>query len=590
MSLRYPRSNYDLFPVARLDCGHQVWKGSSIWREIADQAFSQTADPVVAVDLYPGADLPAIRDQLRAVLPDWTVIDVEETAAKDPVTLQSMIQSFLTDDRVFGRIAQFPLPDFYDEQRLSQLRKTLAKPQNATIALGWGATAFAPDATVSVLVEVSRWELESRQRAGGTNWRASNQGEDALRKFKRGFFVEWRTADAHKRPLLAKADFVIDANGQPDEFQGITGECFREALAALVSRPFRVVPVFDPGVWGGQWMRDTFGLDPDVENFAWCFDCILEENSVRVEIDGQVLEFPAMDIVYARPKDLLGEITYARFGADFPIRTDFLDTMGGGNLSLQVHPLTEYMWANFGLRYTQDESYYLLQAEPDATCYLGFKEGVDPEALERDLRAAERGEVDFPAERYVNVFPAKAHDHFQIPAGTIHCSGRNAMVLEISATPYIFTFKMWDWGRTGLDGQPRPVHLEHALANLQYERDTAWTVENLVNQTKTLAQGDGWTEERTGLNELEFIEVRRHKFTGPVAHDTHGTVNVVNLVAGSSAIVESQTGAFAPFTVHYAETFIIPAAVGSYTIRPGLDAEGELMTVKVYVRGTERTS
>jgi hypothetical protein len=100
-----------------------------------------------------------------------------------------------------------------------------------------------------------------------------------------------------------------------------------------------------------------------------------------------------------------------------------------------------------------------------------------------------------------------------------------------------------------------------------------------------MASGDGWREERTGLHEREFIETRRHWFTKAVPHDTHGGVNVLNLVQGSEAVVESPTGAFEPFIVHYAETFLVPAAVGMYTVRPHGAALGtECATVKAFVR------
>ena len=159
------------------------------------------------------------------------------------------------------------------------------------------------------------------------------------------------------------------------------------------------------------------------------------------------------------------------------------------------------------------------------------------------------------------------------------------MVLEISATPYIFTFKLWDWGRMGLDGKPRPIHIDHGKHVLQYDRTTDWVKQNLINRFEALSLGDGWREERTGLHELEFIETRRHWFTKTVPHDTNGTVNVLNLVEGDEAIIESPSGAFEPFVVHYAETFIVPAAVGAYRIRrPDRARTAECATIKAFVR------
>jgi hypothetical protein len=158
------------------------------------------------------------------------------------------------------------------------------------------------------------------------------------------------------------------------------------------------------------------------------------------------------------------------------------------------------------------------------------------------------------------------------------------MVLEISATPYIFTFKLWDWGRLGLDGRPRPIHLQHGLPNIQWDRTAPWVQRELINQVEPLSSGNGWLEERTGLHRREFIETRRHWFTGPVPHDTKGGVNVLNLVEGAEALVESPADAFEPFAIHYAETFIVPACVGAYTIRPVSSAPKPLATIKAFVR------
>jgi hypothetical protein len=359
----------------------------------------------------------------------------------------------------------------------------------------------------------------------------------------------------------------------------------RRGLALTSQRPFRIVPYFDPGVWGGHWMEEVCDLPRDRPNHAWCFDCVPEENSLLLGFGSRRIEIPSSNLVFAHPRDLLGDAVHGRFGTEFPIRFDFLDTMGGGNLSLQVHPLTEYIQDKFGMNYTQDESYYLLDAGDDGTVYLGVLDGVDREAMFRDLREAQKGSGKFDAEKYVGRYPAKKHDHFLIPAGTIHCSGKNSMVLEISATPYIFTFKLWDWGRVGLDGRPRPIHIDHGEANVQWDRTPEWVKNHLIGQVQQVAQGAGWREERTGLDEREFIETRRHWFRGPVAHDTHGGVNVLNLVEGEEAVVESPAGAFAPFVVHYAETFIVPAAVGKYSVRPhGTAAGQECATLKAFVR------
>jgi mannose-6-phosphate isomerase class I len=332
-------------------------------------------------------------------------------------------------------------------------------------------------------------------------------------------------------------------------------------------------------------MEEICGLPTGMPNYAWCFDCVPEENSLLLSFGGTCVEIPAMNLTLLHPRELLGDAVLSRFGTEFPIRFDLLDTMGGGNLSLQVHPKTQFIREHFGMQYTQDESYYMLDAGEDGDVYLGLKPHIDREAMIGELKAALGDDVSFSAETYVNRFPARKHDHFLIPAGTIHCSGRNCMVLEISATPYIFTFKLWDWGRLGLDGLPRPIHLEHGLANIAWNRDTDWVGKNLINRIDPLSQGSGWREERTGLHELEFIETRRHWFTSSTPHDTLQTVNVLNLVEGEEAIVESPTGAFDPFVVHYAETFIVPASVGRYSISPAGRSLGKRSgTIKAFVR------
>ncbi len=575
------KANYDKFPFVAAGASNECAVG---WDAIALQLGGAK---VVCVECYPGALVDDLQSELARRLRPDTVICASD-AYKDVAEIRAMLATHLGDDRVFGRMNGLTLEDWFDPKALKRMRNEViaATARGNVLLIGSGAALLAsPERDVVVYADMARWEIQLRYRRFEVgNLGCENKESSFAEKYKCGFFVEWRAADRLKKQILPLADFVLDTNdGRTAKM--IRGEEFRKALAHAAQRPFRVVPYFDPGPWGGHWMEKVCDLPQGAPNYAWCFDCVPEENSLLLGFGEERIEVPAIDLVFAHPRELLGDAVHGRFGTEFPIRFDFLDTMGGGNLSLQVHPLTEYIQDKFGMNYTQDESYYLLDAAPGAVVYLGLKDDIDREAMAHDLNAAQDDGGDFPADTYVNRFPAQPHDHFLIPAGTIHCSGKDSMVLEISATPYIFTFKLWDWGRLGLDGRPRPLHIEHGLANIQWDRTTKWTRKNLVDTVRLVAEGDGWREEVTGLHEREFIETRRHWFTGTVPHDTHGGVHVLNLVQGEEAVVESPSGAFEPYVVHYAETFIVPAAVGKYTIRPHGAAVGtKCATIKAFVR------
>ncbi|PSN06864.1 class I mannose-6-phosphate isomerase [Siccibacter turicensis] len=580
------KTRYDRQPEVLIQgYNNQAWQG---WESIVAALKTRLAlanKTVLVIDCYPGVRLEEIETRLLPSLNASAIFNVE-LSRHDEHILQTLLAHNLTDDRVFGVLSCHQLPEFFDNTRMEALRQQIAAvPTGLVVVYGPGAS-LAHDGDILVYADLPRWEIQQRMRSGELgNWGAANQHEDMLRRYKRAFFIEWRVFDRHKTPLLKRADFLLDTT-QADAPAMVSGEAFRAGLAFTVSRPFRVVPFFDPGLWGGQWMKDKFDLDPSKPNYAWCFDCVPEENSLLLRFGDVRIEIPSQDLVLLYPRPLLGEKVHARFGTEFPIRFDFLDTLGGQNLSLQVHPLTEYIQQNFGMHYTQDESYYVLEAEPGSEVYLGTKRGIDPQDMLNDLAAAQRGEKAFDDTKFVNRFPARKHDHFLIPAGTVHCAGAGTMVLEISATPYIFTFKLWDWGRLGLDGLSRPVHLEHGKHVIDWQRDTQWVTERLVNHVEPIAEGEGWREERTGLHEREFIETRRHWFSEPVLHDTQGGVNVLNLVEGAEALVESPAHAFEPFVVHYAETFIVPAAVGQYRISPyGSSLGQQLATMKAWVRG-----
>lgn len=574
------KSNYDKYPATEVE--GPLWAG---WEAICEElGHASESRKAIVVECYQGVYPDDVKEALGQI-PHTLLTDTRDLM-RDEAEIEAMTRPWLTDDRLFGHRANFSIDDFLDPEKIASAKKKIAENRGLSIIIGPGASRLAPEDSVLVYADMARWEIQQRSRRKEIcGLGVSNAAEAASLHYKRGYFIDWIVCDNLKKTLMERVDYWLDTNdaSKPKMTDSAT---VLSGLDKTARKPFRVVPFFDPAPWGGQWMKKVCGLDPDPDNYGWCFDCVPEENSLLLRIQGQLFELPANDLVFYRTRQLLGAPVEARFGQDFPIRFDFLDTMEGGNLSLQVHPTTQYIRDTFGIYYTQDESYYLLDAEPEgATVFLGLRENINPVEMIDALEHSQETGEPFDATRYVNQWPAKKHDHFLIPAGTVHCSGAGAMVLEISATPSIFTFKLWDWGRLGLDGLPRPINIGHGKNVIQWERTTGWVKENLVNRVEPVDAGDGWREERTGLHENEFIETRRHWFTKPVTLNTGGGVNVLNLVEGDEAVVESPSGAFEPFVVHYAETFIIPASVGEYTIRPYGAAEGkECGTIKASVR------
>lgn len=582
------KSKFNKYPSVEVPGGHLVNIG---WQHIINQIVGdiyqlKRKTAVIAVEYYQGVLEDEVSGELiRGIGPVLAIQTRDLMWPEDYI--RRMVYPDVTDDRIFGYLSRLTIDAYFDPGKVQSAVDEIASAREGILLIvGPGAALVWQKPDLLIYADMARWEIQLRMRRHEVNnlGLTNKDTPDWMLLYKQGYFVDWRVCDRWKKKLMPEWDYLLDTNN-PSEPRMVSGKGIMEGLRESLNRPFSVVPFFDPGPWGGQWMKENCDLDPDEENYAWCFNCVPEENSLLLKFGDSTIEIPSINLVFFDPVQLLGESVYHRFGDEFPIRFDYLDTMDGGNLSLQVHPLTGYIREKFGMDYTQDESYYIMEAGPGALVYLGLKEGVDPAAMITDLNRAQAGDGPFDTGRHVQTWPVKKHDHFLIPAGTVHCSGKDSMVLEISATPYIFTFKLWDWGRLGMDGKPRPINIEHGKNNIQWNRTTEWTRENLVNRIEKVSEGEGWTEEHTGLHQLEFIETRRHWFTGKVTHNTNGGVNVICLVEGREIIVESPGGKFNPFVVHFAETFIVPATVGEYSIRPYGDSTGaQCATMKAYVR------
>ncbi len=181
---------------------------------------------------------------------------------------------------------------------------------------------------------------------------------------------------------------------------------------------------------------------------------------------------------------------------------------------------------------------------------------------------------------FVQTFPADPHQLFLIPAGTPHGSGAGNVVLEVSATPYLYSLRFYDWLRADAEGVPRPVHVGHAFRNLDGQRRGTQVQADLVQQARTMESGPGWRLELIGQLPEMFFDVQRlvldahataSQNTLPqntASQDLEGRFHVLNLVEGDGVTIRTPDGATGWREHHlaYAETVVIPAAVGHYEV------------------------
>lgn len=381
--------------------------------------------------------------------------------------------------------------------------------------------------------------------------------------YKCFYFVDWPALNRHKADLLPGLDLIVDGQ-RPASPAFMSGDDLRAGLTRMSRNYFRARPWFEPGPWGGQWIKEHIPRVPsEVPNYAWSFELIAPENGLTFESDGARLEVSFDFLMYQDHEAVLGT-SAQRFGFAFPIRFDFLDTVKGGNLSLQCHPRANFIRRHFGELFTQDETYYILACEPGAQVYLGFRRDIDPDAFREALEQSAAESVEVDVEAFVQTLPAEKHDLFLIPSGTVHCSGAGNMVLEISATPYIFTFKMYDWLRLDLEGRPRPLNIERAFENLRFDRKGTRVRDELVATPVVREEGPGWQLVHLPTHSEHFYDVHRFDFEDAVEAATDGSPHVLSLVEGQSIVLETASGMRQRF--NYAETFAIPAAAGQYRL------------------------
>jgi mannose-6-phosphate isomerase class I len=528
---------------------------------------------VLAVDGSSALRWNRVSDDVAAALRraglSTTSIDVRQSFAPWDEILRRTAETELPGDPVFARIFEGSLADFFADVP----RRRANGDVDVVVVFGPGSALVEHD--VLWYADVPKRHTLAATQEGDV----SNLGQLAVRpgSERRLLFVDWPVLDRHKQSLAGKIDRYFDLTdaGAP---RSLDGDSLRRSLDELAGRPFRTRPTFLPGPWGGQWLRRTLGIDTDAPNLAWSYELITPESGILFGSPEPVeVGFELLMALHA--ERILGPEVAKRFGLAFPIRFDYLDTLEGGDLSIQCHPSERYMRETFGLSYTQDETYYVMVTSPGARIYLGLRGDADVSSFQNDAERAVAPTAAFDPGRYLQTHAAEQHRLYLIPAGTPHASGAGNVVLEISATPYLYTLRFYDWLRRDLDGELRPVHLVHAFENLDPRRTGAAVRRDLVPEPRRVRGGPGWVELALGRIDDLFYGVNRLDFEEDVTDETDGRFHVLNLVDGKAVEIETSRATHA---LAYAETIVVPASVGRYRVRR--IGGGPCRVVKAFVR------
>ncbi len=548
---------YDIYPSLRIN-DNQIFAG---FESLAAKIKSFRT---VTIDGYSGVFFDIFQVQLDKILvKNGYRVSWKKTSDfyKPEWQIHEMTAPFLGgDDPLFGRRTSLKLEDYFIMERLISVQPK--EDYDINILIGPGA-ALAAWKSLLIYIDIPKNEIQFRSRAGSVSNLGITDVSDPKKMYKCFYFVDWVVLNKHKKQTLPSVDLFVDGQ-HPEMPAWMEGTVLRESLWHMSRNVFRARPWFEPGAWGGTWIKNNIaGLNRNVPNYAWSFELITPENGLLIESSSMLCEVSFDCLMFQQAEAVLGDC-YPEFGTDFPIRFDFLDTFDGGNLSLQCHPRPEYMKENFGETFAQEETYYILDTKDNASVFLGFCENIEPEKFRQDLEDSFNHNLLFDPEKYILRHPVKKHDLLLIPYGTIHGSGKNNLVLEISTTPYIFTFKMYDWQRPDLEGKPRPLNIYRGMANLFFDRKGDYVNENLIARPELVDVGSDWQLFQLPTHETHSYDVHRYHFQSTIDIRTNNKCLVMNLTEGQSIDIETMNGFKTTFS--YAETFVIPAAAKSVRI------------------------
>lgn len=302
--------------------------------------------------------------------------------------------------------------------------------------------------------------------------------------------------------------------------------------------PMLLEPVLHKRVWGGRRLESLFSKRlPSDEPYGESWELHDTATVANGAHQGRTLG------------DLLSEYGAALIGPDndpaqgFPLLIKILDAEQW--LSIQVHPNDQFAAELEGDPRGKTEAWYVLAAQPDARLVIG----IQPETPIATVKAAIENSTLEDLLVYADVTRG---DVLQIEAGTIHAIGAGIVIYEVQQSSDV-TYRLYDWGRMGLDGKPRELHIDKSLKVSNLETLPSIRREESADKSVTVIQSQ------------YFVTLRHTLHDEAIALSTGGRdFHALTCVEGRLSIITANGNAL-DFIV--GQTVLIPAAVGGYTLR-----------------------
>ena len=555
---------------------------------LADRAAKEGV--VVALDGYTTANwtvfVNLIARECCLLGLGFEAIDANAATLKSGKEIDAIIDPLLIWDTkidptlLYGKVYKGGYQGLMDEARTEAFKKAVpASRQAGKISVVYGYGSLIPELRelydVKVFFDLTPMKSMLRIRRG----EYSNLGKERPgiinRTIRRCYYCDFECAVRNRHELWENnvPDWYVLDN-DPQNLQLMPFGTFSDICAQLVKYPFRAKPCYLEGVWGGSYMKKLRNLPDEMRNAAWVFDFIPMEVSVVVEAGDEKLDINYCSFVHKEGVNLMGEDCVKKFEGYFPIRFNWDDSYHStGNMSIQCHSGGEYNVKNYNEFGRQDESYYVVVTGHDAKTFIGFRDDADIPQFFRDIEAADTEHKPCDYMKYVSYEESKPGLQVMLPAGTIHSSGRNQVILEIgSLTIGSYTYKMYDYLRLDFDGKQRPIHTRLGEENVRQDRRYSVihdpeSPEYIVQKPRLAASGEGWEEYILGENPQVYFSLRRLEFEKKCEQDTGGKLfHVLTLVDGDAVRVRSLRHPERYFDLQFMDIVCVPADMGRYVI------------------------